>query len=95
MSIIVKSKDGVEFAVETARGDWQTVVAERQFALTRTARELESFGDYRRVDPLIGYVAAPAPAPAPAPTRPALRLIRGGKMLPEPAPSPLKFNPRS
>jgi hypothetical protein len=47
MSIIVKSKDGVEFAVETARGDWQTVVAERRFALTRTARELESFGDYR------------------------------------------------
>jgi hypothetical protein len=85
MSIIVKSKDGVEFAVETARGDWQTVVAERRFALTRTARELESFGDYHPVDPLTGYVVAPAPAPEPPlggnpqTFRRVFRLIQGGK----------------
>jgi|HubBroStandDraft_4_1064222.scaffolds.fasta_scaffold03931_6 hypothetical protein len=91
MSIIVKSKDGVEFAVETARGDWKTVVAERRFALTRTARELESFGDYHRLDPLGGYVVVRAPVPLRgerhalqlqaerAAFRVKLRLIQGGK----------------
>jgi hypothetical protein len=82
MSIIVKSKDGVEFAVETARSDYATARAERTFALTRTARELESFGDYRRLDDT-GFVWAPAPQPpriaGPQERRAAFELIQGGK----------------
>jgi hypothetical protein len=83
--MIVRSKDDVPFAVETARGDYATVKAELAFAASRTARELESFGDYRRVDPLTGYVVAPEfifEAPricGPLERRKAFRLIRGGK----------------
>jgi hypothetical protein len=78
MSIIVKSNAGVEFAVETARGDWQTVLAERRFALTRTARELESFGDYHQLQPLAGYVEAPRIA-SPQERRKAFFVVPGGK----------------
>jgi hypothetical protein len=82
--ITVTSRDGVEFAVATARGDWATVQAERAFAATRTASELDSFGDYCRVDPFTGYVVAPEPMPVPRITSPQERratftLIKGGK----------------
>jgi hypothetical protein len=94
-TIIVTSKDGVPFSVSFEARPQAAArmaeVAEARFAATRTAAQLESFGDYHRVDPVSGFVAAPkfkgydlkfAQAPriaGPQERRAAFTLIRGGK----------------
>jgi hypothetical protein len=84
---IVTSKDGVAFSVSfysrTEAAARAAEVAEARFAASRLACQLESFGDYHRVNPLSGYVEAPVPKlpriVGPQERRAALTLIQGGK----------------
>jgi hypothetical protein len=85
----VTSKDGVQFSVSFySRTDAQAAaakLAEARFALTRYASELDSFGDYLRVDTVTGYVKLTPRAPAlpriasPAERRASFTVIAGGK----------------
>jgi hypothetical protein len=63
----VTSRDGVKFAIsfysyneEQAK---RAAQMEANFAAIRYAYQLDSFGDYRRIDPLTGYVLAPEAKP--------------------------------
>ena len=91
MNVIVKSKDGVEFAVETAGPARQFEIA---FAQTRTAAELRLHGDFTELRDLelvpgkynveVRQVApefvfeAPRIA-SPLERRAAFKVIKGGK----------------
>lgn len=89
---LVTSKDGVGFSVSFySKNEAQAraaEVAEANFARTRLACQLDSFGDYHRVirsmDDLTGLGFVYAPEPLLVPTakpmgKPALTLIQGGK----------------
>jgi hypothetical protein len=77
-TVIVTSKDGVQFAVAT---DVAAAAYERAFAAKFTAAELDKHGDFARLYevgqmPAQGYSIDFAKAPRP---RPQLTLIKGGK----------------
>jgi len=84
---IVTSKDGTPFSVSFyTRTEAQARLAEAaeaKFAASRWASELESFGDYHRLDPLTGYVVAPVPKlpriAGPQERLASFTLVQGGK----------------
>jgi hypothetical protein len=82
----VTSRDGVKFSISFESANETTAKraaeCERNFAATRYAHQLDSFGDYLRVG-LNGYVEAPAPKlpriHGPLERRAVFAVLKGGK----------------
>jgi hypothetical protein len=81
----VTSRDGVKFSISFESANEATAKraaeCERNFAATRYAHQLDSFGDYLRVG-LNGYVEAPPKLPrihGPLERRASFAVIKGAK----------------